>query len=340
MSSANVNSTRALAEAKAALDWFAREAAGALGESDSELQRTLGWLQREALPHWERQIKQREQEVQSARSEFYRQQLIANPNTPSALRERKAWDRAKLRVEEARARAKAVRRWLIQWERESALYKGQVAPLNEALMHDLPAATARLQRLLEVLEQYATLRAPEAGEASAAVLPGPLTLGDVQADPISAALPDAFAILRRQTPRPAVRDSAPLVEPALVAAAPSGVLRRADLEALERLALPRAIPDHAARVVLRSGALAAPMYYLERTPSGRADDSGWYIASAGAAMGIELQALPVWALLLRRPDLEPVLALPAGFLLAVADGRVQALLDERDVDLWQGEESA
>lgn len=344
-SSASVNSFDALAEAKAAIDWFIREAVAAIAESDAELQRTLGWLDREALPHWDREIKRRQEEVAQARSEFYRQQLIANPNTPTALQQRKAWDRAKARLEEAYEKQRATRRWLIHWERELALYKGQVTPLSDALSHDLPAATAKIQRLIEVLEQYAAIRpdrpAPRATSGASAGAPE-LDQTSEPADaadpgdfaPLGAgALPDAFAQLRTRTPAPALRLTIPPTDPAAVASRP-GELHPLDAETLDRLALWGEAPEPEGRVVLRSGALFAPALYLERTAPAREDDSGWFLSPVDGLPGDDLQCLPVWLLNQKRPDLTPLLRLPAGTLVALGAGRVQALLTGDDTDLW------
>lgn len=355
MSSANVNSFRALLEAKAALDVFIREAVAAVAEADSDLQRTLGWLEREALPHWERVIKQSQQEVEAARSEFYRQQLIANPNTPTALQQRKAWDRAKARLEEAYQKHRVVRRWLTQWEREGALYKGQMSALTEALTHDLPKATARLNRMVELLDQYAALRAPERAEGgappetAAAGAPGKTPGQDEAgahafapldgAPPADAgALPDALALLRARTPPAGLRLATPLTDPAMVVSAP-GRVHEQDLGTLERLAIPAVPVRPDQRVSLRSGALASPVFYMERTAPARDDDSGWFLASSGGIMGTDLQAIPAWALLMKRPDLEPLLALPVGSLVSLADHRVQALLDADNTDVWPADDA-
>lgn len=348
MSSANVNSFRALQEAKAALDMFIREAAAAVSEADSDLQRTLSWLEREALPHWERVIKQAQQEVEAARSEFYRQQLIANPSTPTALQQRKAWDRAKVRLEEAYGKQKVVRSWLTQWEREGALYKGQMSALTEAITHDLPKATARLNRMVELLDQYAALRAPERAESA----PPPATAAEAgeggapdgtDADAFAplegaptveaGALPDALALLRARTPPAGLRLATPLTDPTMVVSAP-GRVHEQDLGTLERLAIPMSPVRPDQRVALRSGALASPVFYMERTAPARDDDSGWFLASSGGIMGTDLQAIPAWALLMKRPDLEPLLSLPVGTLVSIADHRVQALLDADNVDVW------
>lgn len=322
------------------------------------MQRTLGWLEREALPHWERQIKKAHQAVGEARSEFYRQQLIANPNTPTALKERKAWDRAKEALREAEERQKALRRWLVTWERESALYKGAMSALSESIMHDLPAAAAKINRLVELLEQYAALRSgPDASVAAPTPTPAPAEPAEpgeggegaeapARADvpePFAGEMPDAFALLRARTPPAALRALTPLTDPAVIAARGTPDLHPADEETLARLDLRGAWPPDEHTVSLRSGALVAPSLYLERTPpaapaartpGGVADDSGWFIASAGGLMGTELQRVPVWLLRLKRPDLIPLLGLPVGTLVALGSGRVLALLDASDRDLW------
>ncbi len=354
---AHVHSVDALREAKAAIDWFLREAAGAIAEADAELQRTLGWLEREALPHWERQIKRATQAVAEARSEFYRQQLIANPNTPTALQQRKAWDRAIDALRDAEERKKAVRRWIITWERESALYKGAISGLGESISHDLPGAAAKINRLVELLEQYAALRSEadasaiafNAGENAGAgaderspdgpgmhdrAEPNDAEHNTAGADLIDE-LPDAYALLRGRTPPAGLRVLVPLTDPAMVASTSAHALHPGDSEALARLAMFGPEPGEDLRVTLRSGALVAPSLHMERTAPGRDDDSGWFLGSAGGMMGSDLQSIPVWLLRLKRPDLGPLLALPAGSLVAMGAGRILALLDAENRDQWR-----
>ncbi len=339
---ANVSSISALRDARAAIDLFIREAVGALAEADSELARTWGWLEREAVPRWQREIRQRQLEVERARSELARMQLIAAPNTPTALAERKAFDRAKQALEEAQQKAQATRRMLIVWEREAALYKGQVSALGDSLMHDLPAAQARIERAAQVLDEYANLSPLEPNAASTS---GPSDAATTEVAPDAslfeplgdtgptADIPDAFAALRRRTPPGPLRSTAALTDPVYVATAPESI-GAGDLEVLHRLALPLRSLDREQYVTLRSGALASPTYYLERLTPTAPSDSGWFIGSSGGLEGSELQALPVWALLTKRPDLRPWLELPEGTLIAIAQGRVQALLDSTNTDLW------
>ncbi|MEO8706155.1 MAG: hypothetical protein ABI867_39360 [Kofleriaceae bacterium] len=83
-------------------------------------------------------------------------------------------------------------------------------------------------------------------------------------------------------------------------------------------------------IVVACGALDQPRIYCERS------ESGWYIgrSDADAEGEVECETLRVYQLLQRRPALLAVMALPVGTLVAFTGDSIEAVLDERDTDLW------
>src|SRR5262245_43603378 len=116
---ANVHALEALKEAKAALARFAEDAGAILATVDSDIARMGQWLTHDRPAHWKREVRKREEAVQAARQEISRKQLVQAPEPASTILERKELARCQRRVESARQKQEATRRWATVWEKES-----------------------------------------------------------------------------------------------------------------------------------------------------------------------------------------------------------------------------
>jgi hypothetical protein len=114
--------------------------------------------------HWKYEIRKREDQVLAAKTDMQRKIIAQAPEPVSLVLERKAVARAQERVDSARRRQEATRRWAPAWEREAQLYKSGLADLSAALHGELPKAMQRLERMMIALEQYERLDAPRAPE--------------------------------------------------------------------------------------------------------------------------------------------------------------------------------
>jgi len=72
---ASVSSINALKDFKRALDTFASIIRTALGEAQSDLQRTTWWVQQDRLTHWQVQKRKRMTQLAQAKSELFRSQV-------------------------------------------------------------------------------------------------------------------------------------------------------------------------------------------------------------------------------------------------------------------------
>lgn len=161
---ARVLSTEALKEAKAALAEFAEAVSIALSAVDSDVNKMTSWLQNDRPAHWQRQVRLRHERVEKAKAEIAKKQLTAAPEPASVVFERKALKRRQDELEAAKGRLAAVKRWAPVWEKQAQLYKGACRQLTEALARDIPAATLRIERMLDSLEEYHRLSAPRGEE--------------------------------------------------------------------------------------------------------------------------------------------------------------------------------
>lgn len=153
---ARVLDITAIERFKAGLAQFGESIKNGLLEADSEIERAMGWLERDRIMHWRRQIQVRREEVASAKSALFRKQLqgSAKDGRPSIVDEKIALDRAKTRLKTAEERHIACKRWRTRLEQEYAVYKGHVQTLSSAAERGVPEALALLERMLIHLEAY------------------------------------------------------------------------------------------------------------------------------------------------------------------------------------------
>jgi hypothetical protein len=167
---ARVDSIDALRDFRAALWKFAEVAQVALGDAESELSRTLMWLENEQTSYWAGQVRKRQMAVSAAAEKLREKKLFkdASGRIPSAVDEEKALKVARARLEEAQTKQAAVKRSIGLIQKAIHDYKGSVQGFTTAVAHDVPLSVARLDKLASLLRQYVDLNAPSAAEELAA----------------------------------------------------------------------------------------------------------------------------------------------------------------------------
>jgi len=161
---ARVNSIDAIRDVRAAVIVFNERAQSALGEVNSEAQKTIMRLRLEAGPRWAKRLRERQDAWVAARSELIRKQASFSTDNPTCVEQRKAVDKAKAAVEEAQHKIERIKRLITELERQYTLYKGHVAGLSEQVSRSLPLAVARLDRMTDALEAYRSVN--PTGDAS------------------------------------------------------------------------------------------------------------------------------------------------------------------------------
>jgi chromosome segregation ATPase len=152
--SARVTSLDALARFRAFYADFGEQARLALSNAESDIQRTLWWLQNDRRQHWQMQIKRRDKILAQAKAELHSAELQSRDSRPSLILERKAVAKAERALEEARQKLEACRKWARVLEREIMLYKGQVQGLSGRLEREVPKGLGRLGNLMDHLDKY------------------------------------------------------------------------------------------------------------------------------------------------------------------------------------------
>src|SRR5215213_2187484 len=158
--SARVDSIDALKTFRVSLIKFAEEANAALAGAESEMQRMIGWLEREQLSHWQMQIRKRQEALGRAQEALRMKKLFpdASGRTPTPIEEEKAVRRCKAAVEEAEQKLANVKKYTRVLQREVMNYKGGVQRLSTWVGSEIPVAIAGLARMVTTLEKYLAVK--------------------------------------------------------------------------------------------------------------------------------------------------------------------------------------
>ena len=140
---------------RAALIKFAEVGNVAMGAAESDIDRTLGWLERDQTAYWAGQLRKRHAEVMQC-EDAAAKKLFKGPDgtTQSVVDEMKVAAVAKRRKEEVQEKNVAVQKAIHILRKESLLYKGRVQKLATVLQSDVPKAVFRLDGMLTHLEEY------------------------------------------------------------------------------------------------------------------------------------------------------------------------------------------
>ena len=160
--SANIDSPDVVKRFRSHFVKFAEECQRALDGAHADVNRVREWLAREQAPYWKHELAKCEEQVEHARREYSRARLADTATRKnSCVDEKKALDRAIRRRTEAEEKLQAVKKWLPTIEREAAKALGPCASLKSLLRLLVPQALARLDQMLDSLDEY--LRPTAAG---------------------------------------------------------------------------------------------------------------------------------------------------------------------------------
>ncbi|QOV91624.1 hypothetical protein [Humisphaera borealis] len=169
---ARIDSIDVLRDFRAQVWKFAEAAKVALGDAESELTRTIMWLETEQTAYWAGQIRKRTDLVSRAAEKLREKRVFkdASGRVPSAVDEEKALRVAKAKLEEAEEKAAATKRYIRVLQKTADDYKGAIAGIAAFVAYDIPLSVARLDKLSDILRQYVDLTpAGQGGEGSESV---------------------------------------------------------------------------------------------------------------------------------------------------------------------------
>ena len=328
---ARVRSIDALSRLRAAIGAFAEEAEQALIAVDAEVARAQRIVGEEMPRYWQGELRAREESVVRARIAL-EHALAAREMGKSSVDERKALARAKQRVETARARLDASKRWRREIDREQLLYAGQVEPLARFARATAPQASEALRRMIDALEQYVSI-APSTSDTLDQDQPNPADLRRAPAR--HSASPDAGLrpTLEARLPAP---DEVLSAKPGTADDLPRLTLTIEDRRRLATLAPPNA-PDPRHWILVADTARPHTHVALQRVAPLDPADSGWRMLGLDTQTPAHWRQVPILTILRTRPAILDLLRLPTGItiILEPADEHpIKAAHDPAGTDLW------
>lgn len=152
---ANVQTVDALKDVRAALIKFLERATTAMGELRQKIDRTLAWLELDRPNYWKDQERRAYDLLASTRTalETCRLRTVAGRKS-DCIEEKKAFERAKVRMDYVREKQRAVQKWMVQAGREGNEYRARTGTFQRALENDVPLMIAQLGRMIDAIEGY------------------------------------------------------------------------------------------------------------------------------------------------------------------------------------------
>ena len=187
---ARVDSIDTLKTFRVALIKFGEEANTALAAAEAEMQRVMGWLERDQVSYWQMQIRKRQEGLERAQEALRMKKLFpdASGRFPTPVEEEKAVRKWKAALEEAQTKLANCKKYGRLLQREVMNYKGGVQRFSTWVQAEVPNAVARLDRMVGKLEAYVALSVPSGSspvrEASRSAF-GPTETPAAMARPVS-----------------------------------------------------------------------------------------------------------------------------------------------------------
>jgi hypothetical protein len=158
---ANVLSIPALRELRAGLLLFQQEAQGGLQAAQMELHKLIAWIEEDRPAYWQGQTRRAFDQVAATRAALSACQMrTVAGHRPSCIEEKKAHEKAKLRLEHCHEQMKRVQQWAVKLHREVDEFRARMAAAQRLVEDGLPKTVAVLDRAIAALEAYAEVPAP------------------------------------------------------------------------------------------------------------------------------------------------------------------------------------
>ena len=153
--SANVHSVDAIKDVRNALIRFQERATTAMGDLRQKVDRTVAWLELDRPNYWQDQERRTYDLVASTRValETCKLRTVAGRRS-DCIEEKKAFERAKIRMEYVREKQQAVRKWMVQAGKEANEYRSRTSNFLRSLENDVPLMIAQLGRMIDAIERY------------------------------------------------------------------------------------------------------------------------------------------------------------------------------------------
>jgi hypothetical protein len=171
-SQASVRSIDSLKDLRVALALYGDDTLAAIGAVESEVRRTLRWLQEERPVYWAEPIKRRREQVSAARAEVFKKNLQKRADyNPPMSEQKENLRKAEVSLQDAEKRLAAVRKWQPLFKQAVLEYHGSIQRIKDLAAADVPRAVNVLSRMIDALEAYLRVAPPSGLEVVAQSAP-------------------------------------------------------------------------------------------------------------------------------------------------------------------------
>ena len=130
----------------------------------SDVYHVQQWLASEQLNHWKSELQRAEDKVLQARHDYNEARFGSEAmRKPSYVDEQRAMRKAELRREEARNKIQKIKRAAALLQNQAEKLMGPIHQLSQTLDSEVPQSLAKLDTMIESLEEYLKTRPPDAG---------------------------------------------------------------------------------------------------------------------------------------------------------------------------------
>ena len=154
--SAHIDDLDALKNLRIALIKFAEVINVSIAGADSDVMRTLGWLENSQIPFWSLRIRKCEDQVSRCK-EALRMKTIFKDATgarPSVVDEMKALKKAEAQLTFAQEKLTATKAYIRKIQHKQNEYRGSVAKAQGWASAYLPEAALKLGNLISIINEY------------------------------------------------------------------------------------------------------------------------------------------------------------------------------------------
>ena len=158
---ANVKSIDAIRRFQAAVASFQEDARQCVSALELQLQKVMGWLERDRPGFWKREIENCYRELGEARVRLHRCKMRqVGDFRPTCYEERKAMEKAKRDLDFAQKQIPVVKFWNVNALHEANEYHGRASQLTQILEREIPQLLAILSHTIDRLEAYGNVKLP------------------------------------------------------------------------------------------------------------------------------------------------------------------------------------
>ncbi len=174
MSNAKVYDVDAIRSFRVALVKFIEVINVALSDADSDVLRTLHWIELQQVPYWQQQIRKRQELVTRCKDAVRQKELYkdATGRTQNAFDERKALKKAEASLVVAQEKFERSKSWVRRLQRQHQEFRGQTSKLQMFVTGELGHTVVKLGNLATLIQQYTATQQQVQATSSAAVESG------------------------------------------------------------------------------------------------------------------------------------------------------------------------